>query len=279
MKSSEQLNLRTGDTNHVARKRLLSRRGEPLFVADWDRALFIHYEVDPATLQRDVPFPLDLREGKAYVSLVAFTLRDLRLRFGGRLGRWLFKPIATHEFLNVRTYVQDRGEPGIFFLAEWLANPLSVMLGPRTFGLPYRLGRIDYRHQHEAGSLSGSVSGIHEGCAFHYQAELPAHASFDAVAGGSLDDFLVERYTAFTARGARRSFFRIWHEPWLQSPVDIAIHDDALLRTTWNWFGDCRVAGANYSPGARRVWMGRSRRIPVRKDQASGRLSTFFEIP
>src|SRR5262245_45936984 len=55
----------------AARRRLLSRRAEPLFFADWDRALFIHYEVDAAALQRAVPFALDLREGRAYVSLVA----------------------------------------------------------------------------------------------------------------------------------------------------------------------------------------------------------------
>ncbi len=62
------------------RGRLFSRPGEPLFLAGWERVLFIHFEVDAAVLQRDVPFPLDLRDGKAYVSLVAFTMRDMRVR-------------------------------------------------------------------------------------------------------------------------------------------------------------------------------------------------------
>ena len=48
-------------------------------------ALFIHFEVDAERLQRDVPFPLDLRDGKAYVSLVAFTMRAMRFRFGGKV--------------------------------------------------------------------------------------------------------------------------------------------------------------------------------------------------
>jgi hypothetical protein len=43
-----------------ARVRLLSSRGEPLFLADWLRVLMMHFEVDPRALQRDVPFPLDL---------------------------------------------------------------------------------------------------------------------------------------------------------------------------------------------------------------------------
>src|SRR5258708_3228276 len=124
----------------AARRRILGARGEPLFYADWLRAVFIHYEADPEALQREVPFELDLDDGRAYVSLVAFTMRDMRPRIGGRLAAWLLKPIATHEFLNVRTYVRHGGETGIYFLAEWLSNPLSVWLGPLTFGLPYRFG-------------------------------------------------------------------------------------------------------------------------------------------
>src|SRR6185503_8008938 len=87
-----------------ARRRMLAVRGEPMFFARWDRAVFIHYAADPATLQAQVPFELDLREDRAFVSLVAFTLSRMRPRLGGRIGEWFFKPIATHEFLNVRTY-------------------------------------------------------------------------------------------------------------------------------------------------------------------------------
>lgn len=140
----------------LARRRMLAVRGEPLLYARWDRAVFIHYEADPAALQRCVPFPLDLHEGRAYVSLVAFTIQRMRPRRGGKLTEWFMKPVATHEFLNVRTYVQESGEPGIYFLAEWLSNRLSVPLGPPMFGLPYRYSRIRYRHEPPA-EISGHV--------------------------------------------------------------------------------------------------------------------------
>src|SRR5947209_7244970 len=99
--------------SEAARLRLLSLPGEPLFIADWDGVLMIHYRVDADRLARIVPFPLDLRDGNAFVSLVGFTMRRMRPRFGGRLAAWLLKPIATHDFLNVRTYVRRDDEPGI----------------------------------------------------------------------------------------------------------------------------------------------------------------------
>src|SRR5258708_2906893 len=130
--------------SEAGRRRLLSLRGEPLFIADWEQVLMIHYEVDAEALQDAVPFKLDLHDGRAFVSLVAFTMRGMRPRVGGRVASWLLKPIATHGFLNVRAYVRQGSESGIYFLAEWLENRLSVALGPPLFGLPYRLGKLEY---------------------------------------------------------------------------------------------------------------------------------------
>jgi len=131
----------------AARAEFAAVEGRPLFHAGWRRTVFIHYEVDPAALQPQVPFPLDTRDGKAYVSLVAFTLADLRFAAGG-------PSFSTHGFLNVRTYIPGNG---IYFLAEWLPNPFCVFLGPRLYGLPYRRGKLTYDHVHERGALHGKV--------------------------------------------------------------------------------------------------------------------------
>jgi uncharacterized protein len=243
--------------SEAARRRMLAVRGEPIFYARWDRAVFIHYEADPAVLQRDVPFPLDLRDGRAFVSIVAFTLSRMRPRIGGRLGEWLFKPIATHEFLNVRTYVRHRGEPGIYFLAEWLSNPLSVRLGPRTFGLPYRFGRLDYDHASNGGALRGTVEA--RGGRLEYAGEV-CGADFAASETESLTEFILERYTAFTQHGKRARFFRVWHSPWEQAPANIEVTADTLLAGIGAWWKTAQYIGANYSPGAE-VWMGRPHRI------------------
>jgi uncharacterized protein len=236
---------------------MLAVRGEPMFYARWDRAVFIHYATDPALLQPDVPFELDLRDGSAFVSLVAFTLSRMRPRLGGKLGEWIFKPIATHEFLNVRTYVHHRGETGIYFLAEWLSNPLSVRLGPRSFGLPYRFGRLGYDHARADKTLHGRVEARDGELVY---GGTVCREEFEPCAAGSLTEFLLERYTAFTQHGRRSRFFRVWHSPWPQAAAKVEVSDDTLIATTGLWWEAADLVGANYSPGAE-VWMGRPHRI------------------
>jgi uncharacterized protein len=243
--------------SEAARDRMLAVRGEPMFYARWDRAVFIHYAADPAILQPDVPFELDLRDGRAFVSAVAFTLARMRPRIGGRLGEWLFRPIATHEFLNIRTYVRHRGEPGIYFLAEWLSNPLSVRLGPRTFGLPYKFGHLNYEHARKGPVLHGTIGAREGRLVYHGTVCETTLAPSEA---DSLTEFMLERYTAFTRHGKRARFFRVWHFPWDQAAARIDVSDDTLLAASGRWWETAECVGANYSPGAE-VWMGRPHRI------------------
>ena len=248
----------TETTSAAAQRRIRSHSGEPLFLADWMRVLMIHFEVDADVLQHHAPYQLDLRDGRAFVSLVAFTMEHMRPRIGGKLGAWLCRPIATHDFLNVRTYVQHNGEPGIHFLAEWLSSWLAVKLGPATFGLPYRHGNIDYHHQLAGGKLRGQVMDRRTATKFQYRADLKIGApNFAPCENGSIDEWLMERYTAFNCVGGRQKFFRIWHPPWPQCEVEVEIQDLSLLRENWPLFADARLVGANFSPGLAAVWMGR----------------------
>lgn len=244
-----------GRLSAAARERLRAAGG-PLFVCDWERAAFLHYEVEPGALQPFVPFPLDLRGGSAWVSLVAFTLRGMRPVRGGRAAALLFRPIATNGFLNVRTYVRHFGEPGIYFLAEWLPNPLAVLLGPRLFGLPYRRGRLDFRHAHEGGKIRGEVVPSDAPGRLVYHAKIHSGARPAPAPAGSLEEFLLERYVAFTWRPGRTRHFRVWHPPWPILPVDATVEEDALSPATGSWVRRARFAGGHYSPGVPGVWMG-----------------------
>jgi uncharacterized protein YqjF (DUF2071 family) len=250
----------------TARRRLHSHWGEPLFHAAWQPVLMLHFEVDAAALQRDVPFQLDLHENRAYVSLVAFSMRNMRPARGGKIAAWFFRPIATHDFLNVRTYVRHGGEPGIHFLAEWLSSRLATKLGPPIFGLPYRHGYLKYEHDRSTGTIRGEVSaGTNEG-KLMYTAETNDIKKFQPCAAGSLTEWLMERYTAFNSAGGHPRFFRVWHPPWPQHPVKARILDHTLLTHGWPWFAQARLLGANFSPGFSEVWMGRPHLVTTRPD-------------
>lgn len=241
-----------------ARARMQSLLGEPFFYADWHEAVFLHYAVKPELLQPFVPFELDVFEdGMAYVSCVAFTMKQLRPRMGGA---WLFKPIATHEFLNVRAYVKHDGVKGIYFLAEWLPNKLSVLLGPTVFGLPYRLGVN--RYEHTGAKLTGLVRDRASGRSLRYEASLTSPPRL--CDEGTLEEFLVERYTAFTTFLGFRRCFHVWHPAWRIASLDARIFDDSLLSCTGGWAEHARFVSAHVAEGFDDVWMGRPRFVSQR---------------
>ncbi len=236
-----------------ARETILRHRGETVFLADWTGLTFLHFEVDPSRLQEVVPFPLDRFEGRTFVSLVAFTMRRFRPASGGRLTSWMTAPLATQRFLNLRTYVRGSHGPGIFFMREWLDHPLAVRLGPSTFGLPYRSGNLSYQNTQDAVSgtvVADGVNGTFSG--------VPGDEETTA-SPGSRDEFLQERYLAYTAAGIRPLAFRVWHDPWRCRSLTLESHTMTgfLESLREPWTTSLRFAGVAWSEGVRDVWMGR----------------------
>ncbi len=212
-----------------------------MITGNWMSATFIHYEIDPAILQPHVPFPLDARGGKAYVSAVAFTQERVRL------AGWPVGWFASHRFLNLRTYVRVQNEPGIFFLTEWVPRRSALWVAPRLFGLPYRLGTV----------LPGDISDA----AGRFAHREERGKEFGSCRPGTLDEFLLERYVAFTERRGVRRRFSVAHEPWPQTSARVTVTDDSLMRAAMPWWLATRLVDGNYSPGVREVRVSWPRRV------------------
>jgi uncharacterized protein YqjF (DUF2071 family) len=252
----------------VARVRFREREGRPLLLSDWTRAVFLHYEVDSHSLQRYVPFELDLLDGRAWVSLVAFTLGRLRLASGGRAAHLVGRLVGEPRLLNLRTYVHGPDGPGICFLAEWISSALHAAVGPALYGLPYRWAEIGYAHEPALGHWAGNVRERGGRAGYRYESVGRAHgegargtnpASLRTCEPGSLDEFLLERYVAYTRPGRRERCFGIWHQPWRLEPLSLRVLDESLLEKAAPWWPAARLIRAHYSPGVRDVWMGRPR--------------------
>jgi hypothetical protein len=213
-----------------------------------------------------VSFELDRFDGKAYVTLVAFAQRRLRPGLGGKVVEALCRPLASHPFLNVRTYVRHGSERGIYFLAEWIPNRLAKWLGPLLYGLPYRLGQLEYDTPIDSEALRGMVTGSDAG-QLRFEGEIDA-AEIPAPVNDPLGQFFLERYVAFTHRRGVGRRFRISHDPWLAVSANVRVTEDGLVDSLGDWWKTARPAGAHYSPGLQDVWIGPPERVTI--DQSSG---------
>lgn len=240
----------------AARRRIEQTAGRPLFVADWLDALFLHFRVPADVLRERVPYELDLLEGDAVVSLVAFRMEHFRCPALAFLGETPWRPFAGQHFLNVRTYVRCGDEVGIHFLAEFLSSRLNVLLGPAAYGLPYRAAPVRVRR--DGRDFTG---GIEAGRRGRFRGRGKARGPFRPCASGSTAEWLLERHTAFTRFAGFRRCFRIWHAPWEQEEVDVLELKTSLLAAVLPWWPQARLFAAHGSPGAHDVWMTRPLRV------------------
>jgi hypothetical protein len=173
----------------------------------------------------------------------------------GPLGRLLCRPASDAGFLNVRTYVRGEAGPGIQFMVEWMDNPLGLCLGPWMYGLPYRRGRfVDLEHRGTGRrSLRVSDAATRDALDLSVIDDPPGRA---APGKGSLADFLLEKYTAYTCHGGVCRCFQVAHPRWqVSTPLELDI-DDRLVCRRCPWFARAERIGAHCSPGFGEVRMG-----------------------
>jgi uncharacterized protein YqjF (DUF2071 family) len=245
------------ESNRKAKEDIINHEGKTALLSDWLNVVFIHFEVDAELLQKEIPFPLDLYEGKAYVSLVAFSLKRLRPGYGGKLTEVISSLVANHEYLNVRTYVRHGDERGIYFIDEWLSKRLCVAIGKAIYGLPYRYGDLRYQNDYKEAALSGFVSPSDLEGEVRYTAEIDPQSEFNYFQSNTLGEFLAERYVAYAGIGDKLRSFRVWHEPWTYVPIDVQIKKNTLLENIGDWGKGAKLMGAHYSPGVYDVWIGK----------------------
>jgi uncharacterized protein YqjF (DUF2071 family) len=187
--------------------------GLPAGYQKWRDLLFVHWEVPEAALRPLVPAPLtiDAYEGKAYVGVVAFTMRDVRP------SRFLPAMPGARDFgeVNVRTYVHHEGrDPGVWFLSLDAQSALAVLGARAFFHLPYYHARIDVLRQGDTFAYRAERHWADDG-RVGVDTRYEVGAETGASEPGSLQHFLVERYLlyAMTARGKLLQA-RVHHSPY-----------------------------------------------------------------
>lgn len=193
----------------------------------WLDVLFAHWPVPAATLRPLVPDALSIQEfeGTAWIGVIPFHMEGVSPRWLPARP-WLF---AFPE-INVRTYVEMEGKPGVWFFSLDATNPLAVWSARRFFHLPYYRAdisrtttkdRIKYRSERRPPTDAPAK----------FAASYGAVADEPRAAPGSLDHWLTERYCLY-AYAPDGALFRleVHHPPWPLQRCQAEIETNSMTR-------------------------------------------------
>jgi uncharacterized protein len=172
--------------------------------------VFLHWRLAPDVIRAFVPatLDLDLFEGAAWVSLVAFTVSGMRPT--------LLPPIPglseAHQ-INVRTYVHRDGVPGLWFFSLDANNPLAVWAARLGYRLPFFHARMHVGE--DAGVVAfGSERTDANAAKATFDAAWQLGDTLPVSQPGTLDFFLLERYVLYSGTNDHLLRTRIHHRPW-----------------------------------------------------------------
>jgi uncharacterized protein YqjF (DUF2071 family) len=209
----------------------------------WRTMLFLHWPVPVDAIQRLLPKSLvvDTFEGRAWVTVIPFAMRNVRPALvPSALGIDVLET-------NVRTYVREPGgRHGIWFLSLE-ASSLPIVVGARVLlGLPYKWARMQMR-QTEAGRVEYQTRRF-SGRARH-SVSYEIGAATGSAAPGTLDHFLVERYTLFSVHAGLLLRQSVAHAPYLLHEARVLQLDDGLLQANRIHPPVATPEVTHYSPG------------------------------
>ncbi|MFN7018508.1 MAG: YqjF family protein [Fimbriimonadales bacterium] len=189
---------------------------KPMLSMRWRHLLFVHWRVPAQTLRPLVPEPLhiDTFQGAAWVGFVPFLMEAVRPVWLPPIPKLFDFPEA-----NIRTYVRYGAERGVWFFSLDAAHRLAVWVARRFWKLPYFHARMRFR-QVAHNAIEYETTRCSRSRAFarvRYQFEGTPRETEP----GSLEHFLVERYTLFTVHRGKLYRGVVVHLPYAVQPATI----------------------------------------------------------
>jgi uncharacterized protein len=189
--------------------------GLPIMHQDWNDLLFLHWPIDASLIRPLIPKPLEIDtfQGQAWVSVTPFNLTNLRLT--------PLPPVPGLDSfleLNVRTYVDHEGVPGVWFFSLDASKTIPVVAARLVFTLPYFKAEMSL--EEEGGNFEFFSKRLVSPAA-GFEARWSIGTRLGHAEPGSLAFFLVERYCLFAGKERDLTMTRIHHRPWI---LDEATH-------------------------------------------------------
>lgn len=213
------------------------------YYQEWNQVVFLHWAVSPAVLEPMMPegLKLDIIDGQAWVSLVAFTMNNIRPR-----NLPAFSPVSDFDEINIRTYVERDGKTGVHFLSIEAGKPIAVKIARSLSGLPYRYSKMSRNEEHFTSINKERGDHLEITGAFGNAMNSP----------DQLDLWLTERYALIQDDGHALNQFEIHHVPW---PLYVFVPDRIRIDYPEYDFLSDPPHRVHYSPGVQVVSWGKVR--------------------
>jgi hypothetical protein len=187
------------------------------FYQEWNNAIFIHWKIDKNELRKFIPQELkvDLFDGEAWVSMVAFTMEKIRPK-----NLLYFTPISNFDEINIRTYVSYNNKPGVYFLSIEGGKSLSCKIAKSISELPYRYSKMKRTKN----------SFISNNSEFNDYLNLKYNIGAKVNEKSKLDKWLTERYALFHNTNNTLNEYEIHHIEWPINEIAIKQLDYSYKR-------------------------------------------------
>ena len=189
----------------------------------WTDLAYFHWPYEPGIVQRLLPdgVRVDTFDGRAWVGLIPFVMRDVRLGPAPPLPY-----LGTFVEINVRTYVVDPlGRRSVWFFSLDVPRSPIVAVARSVFALPYCWADIQYEatDQQRYYALERRwPRGSRPTAEIEFSIGDPLEAT-------ELDHFLTARWSLLTSRGSRLLYGRVAHPRWpLHTVVDHHLAGDVV---------------------------------------------------
>ena len=186
----------------------------------WRNLTFLHWEIASEELEHLLPsgLKLDLFQGKAYIGIVPFEMKNIR-------PAWC-PQVLGFNFLetNVRTYVIHNQEPGVFFFSLDANSYIAVKIARWIWHLPYF---------HSAMTLSNKDAvynyTLKRTDKVQSQIKIEVSETLPPSEADSLEYFLLERYLLFTELRGQLLRGQVHHIPYPVHQAELIDFEDQLL--------------------------------------------------
>jgi uncharacterized protein YqjF (DUF2071 family) len=178
------------------------------YYQEWNEVLFLHWAIPLESLRKFVPKELDIDtfNGKAYISLVPFSMKNIRPRYWPAISF-----VSDFHEINIRTYVSKQNQHGVFFLKIEAEKLMSVLIARNLSALPYKKSIIKRQKGQYISTNKSSESKIH----VHFKVgDLMTEKN-------DLDKFLTERYCLFLEKTGKIFRYDIQHKEWPLKSVEV----------------------------------------------------------